>query len=600
MALGKAVFAEALDLPEAALGEVAGIALGRHALDHLVLEGLDRPDPAESRHGAAQLVGLRRREAGGDDGDLHRLLLEERHAERLPEHRFELSRRIDDLFESLPAAQVRMHHVALDRTGTHDRDFDHEIVERLGPEARQHRHLRPALDLEDADRVGALDHGVDLRLLGRDGRERQPLAVMPVEEAEALRQRGQHAEREHVDLEEAERVEIVLVPFDGGAVLHRRVHDRGDLVEPVAGDDEAAAVLGEMARKAGQLLRHLQREPERRIGGIETGGARAILPDRRRAVAPGGPVQGRDDVVGEAEDFRRLPDRRARAVGGHRCGEPRPLAPVAPIDVLDHLLAPLVLEIDVDVGRLVALGRNEALEQEIEARGIDLGDPEAEADRGIRRRAAALAENPARAGEAHDVVHGEKIGRIVERGDEGELVLERLARPLGHASGIAHPGAFEGEGLERGLRRGEPFAQLFRITVRQLIEAEGEAVEEAHRLLDRLGRLDEEPRHLASGLQMTLGVGLGQAAGGLERRLLADADDDIGERAPLGRMHERIVGRQKRRAEPLRQRSRPRQRPAHVLAVSQARADPQTRAEGVAEAGERSPLPLRERVRDAR
>ena len=76
---------------------------------------------------------------------------------------------------------------------------------------------------------------------------------MPVEKAEALRQRGQHAEREHVDLEEAERVEIVLVPFDGGAVLHRRVHDGDDLVEPVAGDDEAAAVLGEMARKAGQL-----------------------------------------------------------------------------------------------------------------------------------------------------------------------------------------------------------------------------------------------------------------------------------------------------------------------------------------------------------
>ena len=82
---------------------------------------------------------------------------------------------------------------------------------------------------------------------------------MLVEEIEALAHRGEHAEREHVDLENAERVEIVLVPFDGGAILHRRVHDRRDLVEPVAGDDEAAAVLGQMAGKAGQFARQLQR-----------------------------------------------------------------------------------------------------------------------------------------------------------------------------------------------------------------------------------------------------------------------------------------------------------------------------------------------------
>ena len=96
-----------------------------------------------------------------------------------------------------------------------------------------------------------------------------------------------------------------------------------------------------------------------------------------------------------------------------------------------------MLEVDVDVGRLVALGRDEALEQEVEARRIDLGDPEAEADRGIGRRAAALAENAARAGEAHDVVHGEEVGRVVERGDQRELVLQRLALALGNAAGIA-------------------------------------------------------------------------------------------------------------------------------------------------------------------
>ena len=69
------------------------------------------------------------------------------------------------------------------------------------------------------------------------------------------------------------------------------------------------------------------------------------------------------------------------------------MAAIAVVDVLDDDLAPLVLEIDVDVRRLATVGGDEALEQEIDAGGIDLGDAEAVADRGIRRRAAALAQD---------------------------------------------------------------------------------------------------------------------------------------------------------------------------------------------------------------
>ena len=62
-----------------------------------------------------------------------------------------------------PALQVGMHHAALDRAGPDDRDLDDEIVELLRLEPRQHRHLRPALDLEHADGVGAMGHLVDAR-----------------------------------------------------------------------------------------------------------------------------------------------------------------------------------------------------------------------------------------------------------------------------------------------------------------------------------------------------------------------------------------------------------------------------------------------------
>ena len=49
------------------------------------------------------------------------------------------------------------------------------------------------------------------------------------EQVERLADRGQHAEREHVDLEQAQRFQVVLVPLDDGAVGHRRVLDRHQL-----------------------------------------------------------------------------------------------------------------------------------------------------------------------------------------------------------------------------------------------------------------------------------------------------------------------------------------------------------------------------------
>ncbi len=42
-----------------------------------------------------------------------------------------------------------------------------------------------------------------------------------------------------------------------------------------------------------------------------------------------------------------------------------------------------MLEIDVDIGRLLPLGRDEALEQEVDLGGIDIGDGEAIADGGV-------------------------------------------------------------------------------------------------------------------------------------------------------------------------------------------------------------------------
>ncbi len=134
-----------------------------------------------------------------------------------------------------------------------------------------------------------------------------------------------------------------------------------------------------------------------------------------------------------------------------------------------------MLEIDVDVGRLAPLGRDEALEQQVGAVGIDLGHAEAETDRGIGGRTAALAEDALRAREAHDVIDGEEIGRVLQLRDQCELVLEIGAHLVGNAVRIAAGGAVISQVGERILGVVETRHQFVGIFVTQLIERKAKA-----------------------------------------------------------------------------------------------------------------------------
>ncbi len=337
---------------------------------------MDDAGLAERRHGAAQPIGFGGSEAGGNDRDPHRLLLEERHAQGLLKDLAQLLRGIIKPLLPITPTQIRMHHVALDRPRANDRDLDDEIVEIPRLQARQHGHLGAALDLEDADRVGAAQHVVDRRLLGRDGGEGQVPAVMLADEVEGLTDAGQHAESEDVDLEDVQRVDVVLVPFDEGTIGHRCVLDRHQLGERAAGDDEAADMLREMSREPDERTRQLERQAQGRIGGIEPSLAHTVVLDAIIAPAPDAPGERGRHVARQAHDLANLADGAARAVADHRGGDAGAVARVFLVDVLNHLLAPLMLEIDIDIGRLVALGRDEALEEEVDASRIDLGDAE--------------------------------------------------------------------------------------------------------------------------------------------------------------------------------------------------------------------------------
>ena len=291
-----------------------------------------------------------------------------------------------------------MHHVALDRARAHDRHLDDEIVEVARLQARQHVHLRPALDLEHADRIGL---GTACRRR-RDRRAARCASVVASRRSAAsIRSKPL---RMQVSMPSASTSTFISPSASMSSLSHSMKVRSSMAALPIgtisssrsARQHEAADMLGEMAREADQLAGELERACDQRIGGIEPGLADML---RRQAARPSCPRRcWRARAVTSSRQAQRLADladRAARRDSEMTVAAMRgAVAAVAAIDILDHLLAPLVLEIDVDVGRLLAapceMKRSNSRSISV---GIDGGDAEAVADGGVGGRAAPLAED---------------------------------------------------------------------------------------------------------------------------------------------------------------------------------------------------------------
>ena len=110
-----------------------------------------------------------------------------------------------------------------------------------------------------------------------------------------------------------------------------------------------------------------------------------------------------------AEGAHRIADGVRPAVHLDDAGDGR-LGPVVfLIDVIEHFLAPVVLDVDIDVGRLGlsidANLREKSLEQEAVPHRIHCRDGETVSHRRIRGAAATLAENSLLLCEVHRVPH---------------------------------------------------------------------------------------------------------------------------------------------------------------------------------------------------
>src|SRR3546814_10970368 len=108
-----------------------------------------------------------------------------------------------------------------------------------------------------------------------------------------------------------------------------------------------------------------------------------------------------------------------------------------------------LLDVDVDVRRPVALGRQEPLEEQAEADGVGVGDAEGVADGAVGGAPPPLAEDALAAAEVDDVPHHQEVAGEAELLDERQLVPDL-------AVGARHPPLAPRAVPSLGPPRGEP------------------------------------------------------------------------------------------------------------------------------------------------
>ena len=586
----KTVIAEAFDLLETTFGEIGVIAIADHAADHFVAEMADGAGFLEGRHGPPQLVGLGRGETGGDDGDFHRLFLEQGHAKGFFQDPAQIGRGIIDVLQAGASAQIGMHHIALNRSRSDNRHLDHQIVKGARFQARQHGHLGAALDLEHAQAVALAQHVVHRPVLGRHGGQIEGPLIMLGQKVKGFAHAAEHAKGQDIDLQNAEGVEIVLIPFDDRALGHRGVFNRHQFIEPAAGHHEAADMLRQMARKADQLARQVERQAQPPIIGVEPQFADARVVQGAVGPAPHLAGEMADDIAGQAHRLAHLAHRAARPIGDHGGGQAGPRAAIFAVDVLNHLLAPLMLEIDVDIGRLVARLADETLEQGVGPFGVDGGDAKAIADCRIGRRAAPLAQDALLAGETDDVVDGQEIGRVVELGDQAQFMVDQHFDLGRQAVRITPGGALPGAMGQFGLHVAPAGGQFVGIFIAQRVEGKATGVGDLDGARDGRRIVTEQTGHFGRRLQIAFGVGGQAIAGVVDGAMVAHTGQNILQGAPLGDMVMDRAGRHQGRAMAARQFGQMSQPGAIPAAVKQMPGEPalpsEQRAKPVQMAGE--------------
>ena len=210
---------------------------------------------------------------------------------------------------------------------------------------------------------------------------------------------------------------------------------------------------------------------------------------------------------GEPQRLADLADRRARTVRVDHRDAAGALVAVARQHHVVDVLATGRLHVDVDVRQLVAHRVQEALEREVVAERVDVGDPQQVAHERAGRRAPAGDVDPHRADVGHDVGDREEVRRVAHPPDHRELEVDPVTQALvlGEAAVVDAGPAPLGEdrvgaapGRRREVREVDPLQA----------EVEPASVGDLEGRVAEVRPLGEQQPHRLGRLQPSLGVGV--------------------------------------------------------------------------------------------
>ena len=263
---------------------------------------------------------------------------------------------------------------------------------------------------------------------GGRGRRGRPARRRPGRTScDGVGHRRLHPDAEDVELEQAHRLDVVLVELAHREARPARL-DRRAVEQRAVGEHHAARVQRDVARAARRAARRARSSRSSRGRRQAAGPQLGQLGDGAAGVA-GPDVRER---LGDRVDLaRRQPERGAdvadrvpHPVGVHHRHAGHPLAAEAGQDLLVDLGAPGRLDVDVDVGQLGPQRRAEPLHQQAVRHRVDPGDAEQVVDQAARARAARRDPDAQVADQVDDRGDGEEVRRVAELGDDVELVVE--------------------------------------------------------------------------------------------------------------------------------------------------------------------------------
>ncbi len=348
-----------------------------------------------------------------------------------------------DLLAAVLAVRVVVVGVGAHRTGPVERADGGDVVELGGGHATQQVAHRPAVELEHPERLAAGE-----QLVGGLVVETQVVEV----------ERGLAVERDVVqgvvdDREVAQAQEVHLEQAEGLADPHVELRDdravglapldRDDVDQRFLGHDHAGGVHAPLPLEALEVLGGVDDLLDLRVGLVERphlGGLGVALVARvehageRDVLAHHGGRHGLGDAVGHrvaglpVEHPCRVLDRGLRLDRGVGDDLGDLLLAVLLGDVADHLAAPALVEVHVDVGHGDALGVEEPLEDQLVVDRVEVGDAQDVGDQRARRGPAAGADAQLdRARVVEQVGRHQEVAREAHLHDDRDLVLGLLA-----------------------------------------------------------------------------------------------------------------------------------------------------------------------------